>query len=65
MKQINMAFIYLVLSWFITQMYLMWLWSKVFPTSDPGTIALLMVYVLGLLIPFSIAKKFGWFGLGD
>ena len=59
-----MGFLYLVPSVFITSVGLMWLYSKVF-TNEPGTIGLLIMYVLGFYIPYSLAKKFGWAGVGD
>ena len=60
-----MGFLYITISWFIVSGGLIWLWSKVFPTSDPGSVGLLIMYILGAYIPFSIAKKFDWFDMGD
>ena len=60
-----MAFFYITISWFVTSGALIWLWSKVFPYNEPGTIGFLIIYVGGAYIPYAIAKKFGWFGIDD
>lgn len=60
-----MGFFYITISWFATTAGLIWIWSKVFPYDEPGTISSLIMYVAGAYIPYSIAKKFGWFGIDD
>ena len=60
-----MGFIYITVSWFLWSGALLWLLSSIFPNDDLGPLLGFIIYVLGAIIPYSIAKKFDWFGFGD